>query len=73
MLSTSQKIIISKSVITGCSFSININVSNVPVSTGSNSKQAFTIIYMTVTLTGYKLQCMSSSEHYPYKDEYLYI
>ena len=73
MLPTSQKMMFSKSVITGCSFSININVSNVPISTRSSSKQAFTIIYMTVTLTGYKLQCMSSSEHYPYNDECLYI
>ena len=70
MLPTSQKMIVPKSVITECSFSININVSNVPVSIGSSSKQAFTIIYMTVTLTGYKLQRMSSPEHYPYNNKY---
>ena len=46
MLPTSQKMMFSKLVITGCSFSIKINVSNVPVSTGSSSEQAFTIIYI---------------------------
>ena len=48
MLPTSQKMMFSKFVITECSFSVNINVSNVPVSTGSSSKQAFTIIYIYI-------------------------
>ena len=40
----------------------------------SKAVNKLSLLYiLTVTLTGYKLQCMSSSEHYPYNDEYLYI